>query len=55
MGLLEPVRVTTRRTWFRGKPMRYEIYTNDGQRGAMARFAVDASSDAILDEGYVPL
>ena len=54
-AFMEPVRVTTRRTWLRGTPMRYEIVTNDGQRGAIARFVVDASSGAILDEGYVPL
>jgi hypothetical protein len=49
----EPVAVVHRKSW-RGESMRFEIETNAGKRGTKARFVVDATTGAILSEGYIP-
>lgn len=53
-AFLEPGRVITRRTWWRGTITRYEIQSNALGKGPIARFVVDAQTGAILEEGFVP-
>ena len=49
----EPVAVVARRGW-RGGPTRFEIETNAGHLGTKARFVIDATTGAILSEGFLP-
>jgi hypothetical protein len=48
----DPVRCVLRRTW-RGAPSRWEIRTNDGRRGSIARFVIDAGDGTIIEKGYI--
>jgi hypothetical protein len=52
-GLVEPLAVTQRRGWT-GRLLRYEVVSNPAARGPKARFTIDASTGAILSEGYIP-
>lgn len=49
----EPLDVIHHRGWF-GSSGRYTIETNAGNRGTKARFVIDATTGAILSEGYIP-
>lgn len=49
----EPVVVLRRRGWF-GQRDRFDVETNAGNRGTKARFAIDAETGQVLEEGYVP-
>ena len=53
-GFVEPVATITRRAWISGRPKRYEIETNAGNRGTKARFVIDAETGDVLSEGYIP-
>ena len=48
----EPISVEKRLNWS-GRLIRFEITTNFGYRGSIARFTIDATTGAILSEGYV--
>ena len=52
-AFVEPVKCDLRKSW-RGVPMRWDIRTNAGRRGAIARFAIDAQDGGIIEKGYVP-
>jgi hypothetical protein len=50
----EPVECVVRRSWLRGRPMRWEIRSSAGSRGSVSRFVIDANDGRILERGYVP-
>lgn len=50
----EPSRTVCRRSWFVGKPLRWEVYSNAIKMGAKVKVIVDAKTGAILDKGYIP-
>jgi hypothetical protein len=49
----DPIGVRHRRGWF-GQGDRYEIETNGNNRGSKARFVIDATTGAVISEGYIP-
>jgi uncharacterized membrane protein YkoI len=51
-AFVEPLDVVIRRGWS-GAVSRIEIETNAGNRGAKARFVIDAKTGEIVSEGYV--
>lgn len=52
-GWVEPTKVIFRKSW-RGKPLRYEVYSNAHGLGTKVRVFVDANSGEILEQGYLP-
>jgi hypothetical protein len=52
-AFVEPVKCALRKSW-RGVPLRWEIRTNAGRLGAIARFVIDARDGSIIEKGYVP-
>ena len=50
---VEPARATLRRPWF-GKGGTWEVCSNAGRLGAMARIVIDAETGVVLDKGYIP-
>ncbi len=52
-ALVEPLQIVHRRGWL-GQKDRFEIDSDPAQRGAKARFVIDAESGEILSEGYIP-
>ena len=52
-AFVEPVKRELRKSW-RGVPMRWEIRTNSGRRGAIARFVIDARNCGIIEKVCVP-
>ncbi len=49
----EPVQVIQRRGWFT-RAGRFEVETNVGHKGTKARFTIDATTGAVLSEGFIP-
>lgn len=45
--------MSLRKGWF-GQHDRFDIETNAGNRGTMARFSIDALTGEVLSEGYIP-
>ena len=52
-AFVEPVDCHLRKTW-RGAPKHWDVRTNAGHLGAIARFVVDACDGRVLEKGYVP-
>jgi hypothetical protein len=51
-GFSEPFECVLRRSWF-GKATRWEIRSNAGSRGTIARFVISAVDGSVLRKGYV--
>jgi hypothetical protein len=52
-AFVEPVECVLRRDW-RGRGVRWEIRTNAGRFGAIARFVISAIDGRVIQKGYVP-
>lgn len=50
----EPVECVARRSWLRGRTMRWEIRTNADRLGTITRFVIDARDGRVLERGYLP-
>lgn len=48
----EPAECRLRRNWL-GKPQSWDIRTNAGKKGTVAKFTIDATDGQVIEKGYV--